>query len=94
MTNNANILANIYPCGNSLYIEVPAGYGDYIELRTGDDLLELLHGLITAGNAHFGTTARLIEASGELNVAQLLSDDETAKSATYTWQDFRCEHLA
>ncbi len=64
-------LANIYDAGNgSLHIEINAGYGDYIELRTGDDLLELLRDLITAGNAHFGTTARLIEASGELNVGE------------------------
>lgn len=65
MTHNANI----YTHNDSLHIEISAGYGDYIELRTGSDLLELLRDLIAAGNAHFGTTARLIEISGEVKAA-------------------------
>lgn len=71
MTHNANI----YTLDDSLHVEISAGYGDSIELRTDDDLLELLRDLIAAGNAHFSTTARLVEASGEVNAGQLLSDD-------------------
>lgn len=143
MTHNAEI----YTHNDSLHIEISTGYGDYIELRTGSDLFELLRDLITAGNAHFGTTARLIEASGDLNVGgqdlpghfgvhiggrEFVADEfrtlsfeidgksgaigtlvigdgmQTSASTvvhppssigatpgeSYTWQDFRREHLA
>lgn len=61
MTHNANI----YTHNDSLHVEIGAGYGDFIELRTCGDLLELLRDLIAVGNAHFGTTARLVEAGGD-----------------------------
>lgn len=63
-------LAYIFESDGLLYVGVPAGFDEYIVLRTRSDLLELLRDLIAAGNAHFGTTARLIEASGELNVGE------------------------
>lgn len=76
-----NRLADIYVADGSLHIwGSNADYSDCIKLRTTADWLELLRDLVTAGNAHFGATARLIEISGELNVAQFLSDDDLASS--------------
>lgn len=68
--------ASIYPHNESLHIEISAGYGDYIELRTADDWLELLRDLVAAGNAHFGKSARLVSAKPAVTFADDLTIDE------------------
>ena len=75
-------LAYIFVADGVLHVGVPAGFDEYIELRTGDEVLELARDLIAAGNAHFGTTARLVESAGELNVA------------SYTWADHQAASQA
>ena len=72
------------------------------KFATSTEFFDFVRQLIAAGNAHFGTTARLLESVGELNVGKFLSDDDFPAAAslpddnpdTYTWQDFRREHLA
>jgi len=77
--------ANIYTDADGvLCVEVAAGCGDAIKLRSADECMDFLVNVATEANRHFGTAMKVFWHVGELShphIVEFVNDMEQRKLA-------------